>query len=187
MCIGQEADRGAGPLGFAGYFHRRYRYPALVFLGMNFTVEMDIDSAPLGKAVDHRGADAVQTAGYGIRLAAEFSAGMEHGHNCFQGGYFSGGVNPHRDTAPVVLDADGFILFNNGGNLITAAGHSFIDAVIDNFVNQMMEPALVGAADVHPGTPPHRLQATENENILGGIFGGFSFLDIIGIFHKRPH
>ncbi len=38
------------------------------------------------------------------------------------------------------------------------AGQRLVHAVVDHFRKQVMQRLLIGAADIHAGTAPHRLQ-----------------------------
>ncbi len=46
------------------------------------------------------------------------------------------------------------------------SGHHLVDTIIDNFINQVMQAALVGSANVHARTHPNCLKTFENLNIL---------------------
>jgi hypothetical protein len=57
------------------------------------------------------------------------------------------------------------------------AGDRLVHRIVDDFGHQMMEPALVGAADIHPRPAANRLQSFQNLDVLGGI--------IFSEFHAR--
>jgi hypothetical protein len=42
---------------------------------------------------------------------------------------------------------------------LTIAGQSFVDTVIDDFIDQMVKTSGTGATDVHPGTLTNRVQS----------------------------
>ncbi len=42
-------------------------------------------------------------------------------------------------------------------------------AVVDNLVEQVMEPFDIGIADIHPRTKPNRFQTFQYGNIIFGI------------------
>ncbi len=42
---------------------------------------------------------------------------------------------------------------------VTKAPHGFINTVIGNLINQVMQTALVGRADIHAGAPSNRFTA----------------------------
>jgi len=49
------------------------------------------------------------------------------------------------------------------------AGHALVDGVVRDLVDEVMEPALVGAADVHAGATAHRLQAAQDLDVAGRV------------------
>ena len=98
----------------------------------------------------------MQAAGDRIGFAAEFRAGMEHGHDGFQRGFTGRRMDFDGDTAAVVFHGNGIIFFDGDFDMRAVAGHGFVDAVVNNFIDQMVQAALVGAADVHTGTAAHR-------------------------------
>jgi len=54
-------------------------------------------------------------------------------------------------------------------HLIAAAGHSLIDAVVSDFIKEMVQAALVRAAYVHTGAAADGFPTAQNLNILGCI------------------
>src|SRR4030042_6618476 len=98
-------------------------------------------------------------------------------------------MNVYRDAAPVIHEAHGAIFFKGDDNTVAGAGHGFVDAVIGNFIKQVVESALVCAADVHAGTPPYSLPSSENLDIFGGVvFGAYisGFFGFNVIRHLYP-
>src|SRR5690606_33063901 len=49
-------------------------------------------------------------------------------------------------------------------DLIAAPGERFVDGVVHDLVDQVVQRPQVGAADVHAGPQAHRLQALERVN-----------------------
>jgi hypothetical protein len=49
------------------------------------------------------------------------------------------------------------------------AGDGFVHRIVEHFGDQMVERALVGAAELHTGTAADRLQPFEDFDILGRI------------------
>ncbi len=52
------------------------------------------------------------------------------------------------------------------------ARDGLVHRVVERLGDEMMHRALVGAADIHAGTAPHRLEAFEHLDVLGGIGAG---------------
>src|SRR5579863_6884089 len=71
-----------------------------------------------------------------------------------------------RDAAPVILDGDGAIRVNNHAHAVGITCHHLVYTVVNNFIDQVMQAALVGRANIHTGTHPHRFQTFKNLYIL---------------------
>ena len=70
---------------------------------------------------------------------------------------------------PLSFDLDDIVGFEGDDDLVAAAGHGLVDAVVDDLVDEVLEAALVSAADVHAGAAPHGFTPAEDLDILGGI------------------
>ncbi len=127
----------------------------------------------LGERVDDRDADAVQAAGGGIGLVREFAARVERGHDDFEGGFpgeFRVGVD--RDAAAIVGDGQVAVIGQLDLDPVGEARDGFVHGVVEDFGEEVVEGALVGAADIHAGTFADRFEAFQDLDILGGIGGG---------------
>jgi len=74
-----------------------------------------------------------------------------------------------RDAATVVTDynpvARGELDLDSRG----IAGDGLVHSIVEHFGGEVMQPAFVGAADIHAGAAAHRLEPFENLDILCGI------------------
>ena len=61
----------------------------------------------------------------------------------------------------VVLDGDRVVGMDHDAHVVAVAGQRFVDRVVDDFVDEVMQSAGAGAADVHPGTFANRFEALE--------------------------
>ncbi|MBA7568587.1 hypothetical protein ES708_10318 [subsurface metagenome] len=104
-----------------------------------------------------------------VGVPAELGTGVEDGHYRLQGGFLGRGVNIHGDAPPVILHPDGIILAEGNPDVGAKAGHGFVDAVVGDFIDQVVQPALVGAADVHTGTAAYRLPPLQDLDVLRPI------------------
>ena len=104
-----------------------------------------------GQRVYNRNTDTVQTAGNFIRTLVEFTACMEPRQNQLQRTYALFWVNIDGNTASVIFYSDGIVFFQYDQNGIAIARHRFVDTVVDDFVDQMMQPVGAGRADIHSG------------------------------------
>ena len=69
---------------FAGHLRGRNGFTARVLLEPDLSVTVDLRLQPLAQRVDHRNADAVQTARDFVGVLVELAAGVQHGHDDFQ-------------------------------------------------------------------------------------------------------
>src|SRR5439155_16356813 len=58
---------------------------------------------------------------------------------------------------------------NRHVDLIAEAGERFVDRVVDDFVDEMMQPGRPRRSDVHRGTLANRLEALENLDLVGVV------------------
>ncbi len=130
---------------------------AFVLLVIDLAVAADFDFAPFGEEVDDRDADAVETAGGLVGAFFELAAEFEDGHHAFERGHIAAGffgklgVALDGDAAAVVFDRDAAVDVDRDADRGGVAGHRFVDRVVDDFVDEVMEAALGGIADVHRG------------------------------------
>src|SRR3989344_1258567 len=124
----------------------------------------------------------MQTTGNFITLAAKFSAGMELGHNYFEGAYPLLRVNVYRDTTAVITPLNRVVGEQSNGDLVGVAGHGFVDGVVYNFPNKVVQAGGTGGSDVHAGAAANSLQALEHSNTFSAIAGFFLFLYLRGFW-----
>ena len=117
----------------------RLRLAALVLLLEHLAVAPDLEVELLRQRVDDRHADAVQTARHLVAVVVEFAAGVQHGHHDF-GRRAPARVLIGRDAAAVVDDRDRAVDVDRDVDLIAEAGERFVDRVVDDFVNEMVQP-----------------------------------------------
>ena len=114
--------------------------------------------------VHARHANAVQSARNFVGGGIELSAGVQHGHHHLRRGQPLA-VNIHligRNAAAVVDDGNGIVDVDGDVDAIGKSCQRFIDGVVDDFVNQVMQAHLAGRADIHRRTLAHRFHAAEN-------------------------
>ena len=74
-----------------------------------------------------------------------------------------------RDAAPVVDHGDRIVDVDGDVDLVAVPGQRLVDRVVDDLVDEVMQPRLAGRADVHRGPFAHRLEAFENLDLVGAI------------------
>ena len=132
-------------------------------------VLVDLHVHPGGQRVDHRDADAVQTAGDRVRLAVELAAGVQHGQRDLDAGLLQLRVQVDRDAAAVVDDPHPAVGQQHDVDGVAVAGQRLVDGVVDDLPDQVVQAALAGGADVHAGPLADRLQALEHGDRLGAV------------------
>ncbi len=147
-----------------------FRHPAAVALAPQLPIARHLDLEPVGERVDDADPDAVQTARGPVCGAAELAAGMQRRQDHLERGFLrEAGMRIDRDPAAVVADrypvAGGELELDARG----MAGNGLVHGVVEHLGDEVMQPALVGAADKHAGAATNRLQPLEDLDILGGI------------------
>ncbi|MBT9148842.1 MAG: hypothetical protein DDT28_00257 [Dehalococcoidia bacterium] len=104
-----------------------------------------------------------------VGLPSELSPGVQHSHHCLQGGNLSGRVYIYRDAPAIIGYSDAAIIVDDDSDPITIAGHRLINAVIYDLMNQVVQSALIGAANIHRRPQPYCLQLLQHLNITSGI------------------
>src|SRR5690606_1274477 len=74
-------------------------------------------------------------------------------------------MNADRNSTSVIFNRYAVIFFNGNDDMITKTSESFIDAVVNNFPNEMMKPAGTRRTDIHAWTLANRFQAFQHLNL----------------------
>ena len=114
----------------------------------------------------------MEAAGDFVAAAAEFSAGVEVAHDDFEGFAFFDGVGADGDAAAVIGDGGGAVGVDVDPDVFGIAGHGFVDGVVDDFPDQVVQAAGGGVADVHAWAKAHGFEALEGLNRFGVVFSG---------------
>ncbi len=149
---------------------------ALVVLAPDVAVAADLQVQALGEGVDDGDADAVQAAGDLVAAAvAELAAGVEDGEDDLRRRAPLFLHRLDRDAAAVVLDRAAVVRVEDDANGVAVTGEGLVDRVVDDLVDQVVQTARPGRADVHAGTLANRFQALEDGDVLGaiGVAAGF--------------
>src|SRR6266516_103288 len=118
-----------------------------------------------------------------IATTAKFAARVQNSHHHFK----CGEARPlmmflYWDAASVVFYGDRTVSMNRHLHCVAIASHHLVDTIIDNLVNQVMQTALIGSADIHTRAHPHSLKAFENLDVLLAVIAipvaGYSPLTI---------
>ena len=170
--VGKKRDRRPG----RGVLRKRRplleladRHAPLVGLRPHVPVPAHLEVEALGERVDDGDADAVQAARDLVAAAvAELAAGVEHGQDDLGRRALLLLVHVDRDAAAVVADRDAIVRMQNDLDGVAVAGERLVDGVVDDLVDEMVEPALTRRADVHTGSLANGLEAFEDGDV-GGV------------------
>ena len=155
-----KAERRASAVGVPNDGQWRQRFAMSVFLLVRLAVAMDRQDQVLRQGVHDRHADAVQAAGYLVGIVVKLTAGVQDGHDDLGGRAALLRVHIDRYAATVVTDRHGLIGVDRDGYDVTMTRQSFVDRVVDNLKNHVVETgAVIGVSDVHSRAFADRLQA----------------------------
>jgi len=87
-----------------------------------------------------------------------------------------------RNAAAIVAHGAGAVRIEPDGDLGGVAGQRFVDAVIDRFVHHVMQAgAVIGVADIHARALADGIEALEDLDRVGAVFGRIG-TDVAGGF-----
>ena len=164
-----EADRGAGVAlaDLADDFELGMHLPVLerdvVFLAAAAHPALEV----LRQRVDHRDADAVQAARELVAgVGGELSARVQPGEDQLDAAHLLFRVDVDRHAAAVVDDLERPVLVEGHVDLAAVARQRFVDAVVDDFVREVVGPTGVG---VHARASPDGLESAQDFDVLSGV------------------
>ena len=129
---------------------------------MDFPVLVYFHHKPFAQRVDHGGAHAVQAAGNLVAAAAEFAARVQNRQADLDRRAADLRVDADREAASGLLHGAGSVLVQRDDDLVAEAGQRLVHRVIHNFVDQMMQSALIRRADIHARPLAHGLKPFEH-------------------------
>ncbi len=103
---------------------------------------------------------------------SELAAGVQHGEHDFDRRLALFLHFRHRYAAPVVEDRDGVVRVDRHGDFGGESGEGLVHGVVDDLVDEVVQPHRSGRADVHARALAHRLQPLEDGDVLGVVAGG---------------
>ncbi len=183
--VGPPTDSGPGarPRGFAGFAQPRPldeevirsvpgvlpRQPAVETHRVRLGVALHPNVQSLRQRVHHRRADAVQSAGGGIRPVTEFPARVQTGHHELNTGQPASGLHVDRDTPAVVGDLDRAVGVQGDVDTRAVAVERLVDGVVDDLPQAVGQPPGVGGTDVHARSLADRFQALQHRQVFGRV------------------
>ena len=172
----QEGDfRSRFVAGIAGLAQRRVGDAVGEAHLENPALAADLEFQPNRQGVDHRNANAMQATRNLVGVLVELSAGMQLRHDDFGSGDAFGGVDIGRNAAAIVGHGAGSIRVQGDRHKGSVPSQGLVDGVVDDLVDHVMQArAVVGIADIHARPLADRIQALENLDGIGAVFGLFA-------------
>ena len=107
-----------------------------------------------------------------VRAFFELPTEFQHRHHAFERGDFTIGVgrqllmDTNRDSTTVVLHSDAAVIVDRDGDGGRESSHRFVDRVVDDFADKVMESIAIGVSDVHSGALANMLEVGKVLEVL---------------------
>ena len=137
---------------------------------INLAIPRDLGLEPFRERICALRADAVQSARILICALSEFSAGMQICQHQLDSRHLPFRMNIDRNTAAVVAHRDRSVDVNSHFDLGAKSCEMFVDRVIENFVNQVMQSAFVRISDEHSRPFPNCFETFELVDLRRVVF-----------------
>ena len=112
----------------------------------------------------------MQATGDLVTLASELAAGVQHGeHDLGCGEVFVGGMFVHGNAATVVDDLTTAIGTERDHNAGAVTRHRFIDSVVDDLVDEVVQAGRPRRTDVHARPFANGFETFENLDVLSVV------------------
>ena len=151
--VGQERDGRAGLVlpGHADCRHVGCGLASRELLAVDLPVAPHLRHEPLGERVHDRHADAVQTSGDLVAVAAELAAGVQLRQNDRECRQSLLGNHVDGDARAGVANGHRVVRMDRHVDQVVAARERLVDRVVDHLVDEVMQAAGARRPDVHPG------------------------------------
>ncbi len=159
LAVGKEPLDRSGAFDAADLLELLHGDAALELHFVEPAVALDARHHPLRERVDHRDPDAVKAARNFVSALAELAAGVQDRHHDFDRRHLLFGVDVDGNAASVVFDRTAAVFEERHFDVLGVARQRFVDGVVDRFVDELVQAALGGVADVHARTFANRFEA----------------------------
>src|SRR4029450_11232531 len=116
--------------------------------------------------------DAVKPAGDDIRVAPEFAAGVQGGHDHLERGAALDRVLVDRDTAAVVGNANAAVVGQRDLDVVAEASQGLVDRVVHDLPDEVVEAAGACRPDIHARGVAARRKTLKNGERSGTVITG---------------
>ena len=111
----------------------------------------------------------MKAAGDLVAAVTELASRVQDSQHQGDGRDLLNGMLLDGDAAAVVGHPHTTVVEENNVDLVAVPGQGLVDGVVDDLVDQVVQPAFPRRADVHAGTLPDRLQALQHRDLVGVI------------------
>ena len=111
-----------------------------------------------------------------IGFLVKFSSCMKFCKCYFYCRNFLGWMHINRNSSSVIFNSHGTIFIDSNLYFFTITGKCFINRIVNNFINKMMQTLFSGASYVHAWSFPNSFKTLQNLNLFSCIlcfFGHF--------------
>src|SRR5207244_4192208 len=115
---------------------------------------------------------AVQAGGDLVGGVVELGAGADGGQHQLQRRAAGVAVQVDGDAAAVVGDAEAAVDVDGGGDVLAVAGQGLVHGVVDQLVDEVVQPLGAGVADVHAGALADVGGVAQHLDALVGVVAG---------------
>ena len=112
----------------------------------------------------------MEPAGIFVGALAELAAGVQIRQHQLDGWHFELRMHVDGNAAPVVPHRNRTVDMDGHFNFRAVTGEMFIDRVIENFENHVMQAALIRVPNIHSGAFANGLEALQFVDLRGIIF-----------------
>ena len=156
-----EGNLRARAFGLTDHLDRLSDFTAAKLHLVHFAFAADFGDEAIGECVDALRTDAVEAAGNLVGTLIELTTSVQVGQHELERRDFLFRVHGDRDTAAVIFDGQRTIRMNLDLDALAITSERFVDRVIDDFIDTMVEARFVRIANIHTGSFTHGLQALE--------------------------
>ena len=172
LLVGLEPDFRSAALRGAGHLEVGDGRAAVIRLLVDLAVTPDFQFERFRERVDDGDADAVKAARHLVGTVLELAAGVQDGEHDFSRG-LPAVHEIDGDATSVVDHRHPPVAVNRDIDLVAEASKGFVNRVVDDFIDQVMQPRGSGRPDVHRGALPDGFQTFENLDAVGRVVRGF--------------
>ncbi len=94
---------------------------------------------------------------------------MEHGESNLCRRLLLRRMHPRGDASPVVYDRHTSVDMDRDVDGLTESRHMFVDAVVDDFIDEMMQSVDPRTADIHRRSFPDGIETLKDFNLIGAV------------------